>query len=244
MRCAVGTVSTWLALLAIACGGNGSNGQTGADAGDDSGAPGDDGSIADAGDASDAESGDSGGGDDGTPSYTPACTPLSQQTGTAINTFHGRLDGYLSFVVPVGGSHSCNGDSSHLHMQVRMKGSIYDVAVDMGKFSGDVLLYEMDEAIPDGAWSEGWHGNDSLDYHALGLVAAQFTPEDPATLGQKLQTELAGVNHVSVFGENYTQGNGCHQVHYVGGGNDGAIVVHPLAAKAHVLFFRFSTQSF
>jgi hypothetical protein len=224
MRRAVGTVSAWLALLAIACGGNGSKSQTGADAGDDSGAPGDDGSIADAGDASDAESGDSGGGDDGTPSYTPACTPLSQQTGTAINTFHGRLDGYLSFVVPVGGSHSCNGDSSHLHMQV--------------------LLYEMDEAIPDGAWSEGWHGNDSLDYHALGLVAAQFTPEDPATLGQKLQTELAGVNHVSVFGENYTQGNGCHQVHYVGGGNDGAIVVHPLAAKAHVLFFRFSTQSF
>lgn len=182
---------------------------------------------------------------DGTPSYTSACTPTSSETGTAINTYHGRLDGFLSFVVPIGGSFACNGDSSHIHLQVRAGGDIYDVAVDTGKFTGDVNLYEADMPMPDGAWSEGWHGSDGLTYTALGLHSTEFTPQDPATLGTKLQTELAGKNHISIFGIGYSQGNGCHDVHYhSGGGQDGAIIIDPLSTPAHVLFFRFSTDSF
>ncbi len=180
---------------------------------------------------------------DGPPTYTAACTPLSAQTGTAIDTKHGRLDGYLSYVVPQGGDHSCNGDSSHVHLQVRMMGEIYDVAVDIGTFTGDSNLYEADMAIPGGAWSEGWH-NDGLSYPQLGLHSTQFTPEDPTTLGQKIVTELAGINHVSIFGDAYTQGNGCHDVHYENGTADGALILEPLSPKAHILFFRFSTQSF
>jgi hypothetical protein len=180
---------------------------------------------------------------DGPPTYTAACTPLSAQTGTAINTKHGRLDGYLSYVVPQGGPHSCNGDSSHVHLQVRMMGEIYDVAVDIGTFTGDSNLYETNMAMPGGAWSEGWH-NGGLSYPQLGLHSTQFTPEDPTTLGQKIVTELAGVNHVSIFGDAYTQGNGCHDVHYVDGIVDGALILEPLSPKAHILFFRFSTQSF
>jgi hypothetical protein len=182
---------------------------------------------------------------DGTPSYTPACTPQSSETGIAINTQHGRLDGYLSFVVPIGGSFSCNGDNSHVHLQIRAGGSIYDVAVDTGKFSGDVNLYEADMPLPDGAWSEGWHGSDALTYTALGIHSSEFMPQDPATLGTKIQTELAGKNHVSVFGTGYAQENGCHDVHYhSGGGQDGALVIDPLSTPAHILFFRFSTDSF
>lgn len=193
----------------------------------------------DAGAEAEAEAGPS----DGTPSYTSVCTPLSEQTGTAVDTKHGRLDGYLAFVVPQGGDPDCNGDSSHVHLQVRVNGVIYDVAVDIGTFTGDSNLYEADMPIPGGAWSEGWH-NLGLSYPQLGLHSTEFTPEDPTTLGQKIQSELAGVNHVSIFGDGYMQGNGCHDVHYENGTEDGALILEPLSPKAHILFFRFSTQSF
>src|SRR5579871_3109764 len=177
---------------------------------------------------------------DGTPSYTSSCTPLSSETGTAIDTYHGRLDGYLSYVVPIGGSFSCNGDNGHVHLQVRANGAIYDVAVDTGQFTGDVNLYEADMPIPDGPWSEGWHGSDGLTYTALGVHSSVFTPEAPSALGAKLAAELAGKNHISVFGIGYSQGNGCHDVHYhSGSGEDGAIVIDPLSSPAHILFFRF-----
>jgi hypothetical protein len=244
-----------LALALASCGSSSINPAGGADGGSQSDAPvtpptdapfsTQDGPTADTGNADTGLDTGGGGAGDGTPSYTGACTPSFQQNGTAVSSYHGRLDGYLSYVVPEGGPGSCNGDNSHVHLQVRVSGSVYDVAVDVGKFSGDVLFYESDLPLPDGAWSEGWHGNANLDYVQLGLHSGQFTPEDPAALGQKIQSELAGVNHISVFGIGYMQGNGCHDIHYYNGsGNDGAIVVHPLASPAHALFFHFSTQSF
>ena len=180
---------------------------------------------------------------DGTPSYTSACTPLSQQTGTAFDTAHGRVDGYLAYVVPKDGPASCNGDDSHVHLQIRVNGVIYDVAVDIGTFTGDANLYEADMPLPQGAWSEGWH-DVGLSYPQLGVHSTQFTAEDPTTLGQKIQGELAGVNHVSIFGDSYSTENGCHDVHYENGTADGALVIDPLSPTAHILFFRFSTQSF
>ncbi len=194
-------------------------------------------------------SGGSGGGSaggsgesDGPPTRTASCTPLSQETGTAINTTHGRLDGTITYVVPLGGPSSCNGDNGHIHIQVSANGNIYDVAVDVGTSPGDALLYEADLALPDGAWSEGWH-DDALSYKSLGLSASEFVSQVPATLAQTLESELASVNHVSIFGTAYSGGNGCHDVHYHSG-QDGALVLEPLAATPHILFFRFSTDSF
>jgi hypothetical protein len=181
---------------------------------------------------------------DGPPSRTSACTPLTAQTGTAINTFHGRLDGTLSYIVPQGGPGSCNGDFSHVHLQVKANGAVYDVAVDIGKTAGDALFYEADMPLPGLLpWTEGWH-NFALSYPQLGVHSTQFTSETPAALGQKIEAELANVNHISVFGDGYNTHNGCHDVHYVDGTSDGAIVIEPLSPTAHVLFFRFSTQSF
>jgi hypothetical protein len=151
----------------------------------------------------------------------------------------------LAYVVPRYGTGACNGDDSHVHLQVRVNGEIYDVAVDIGQTPGDALLYESDLALPDGAWSEGWHGTDGLSYTQLGVHASEFTSYDPATLGQKVQLELMGVNHISIFCVGYAQGNGCHDVHYRSSNNeDGAIVIHPLSSAAHVMFFRFATDNF
>jgi hypothetical protein len=239
------------ALAMAACGGS-SAGAGAPDASPDDGGPTGDATSPQDGPAS-PDASDAGGSDgaaestgpsDGTPSYTSSCTPLSQQNGTAVNTYHGRLDGYLAYVVPKGGSGACNGDDSHVHLQVRMMNNIYDVAVDIGKFAGDVFFDESDVALPDGAWAEGWHGSDNLTYTALGLHAGQFTSEDPTALGQKIQAELMNANHISVFCIGYMQGNGCHDVHYHNGASDGAIVIHPLSAPAHVLFFRFAADSF
>lgn len=232
-----GAVTTGFVL--VACGGKSPDAPPVSDeaGGDDSSVAPDQGAGPEGGEGGEASS------TDGPPSYTSACTPLSAQTGTAINTKHGRLDGYLSYVVPKDGASSCNGDDTHVHLQIRMNGVIYDVAVDIGAFTGDANLYEADMALPQGAWSEGWH-DVGLSYPQLGLHSTQFTAEDPTTLGQKIQTELAGVNHVSVFGDAYAQGNGCHDVHYENGTADGALVINPLFPTAHILFFRFSTQTF
>jgi hypothetical protein len=245
LSCFLGLVA---AIAANACGGSpsASSSSSSSGGGDDAGAT--DAGTDDAAATDDGPGGGDGaeaapGVDDGPPTRTNACTPLSQQTGTAINTFHGRLDGYLVYVVPQGGPSSCNGDYSHVHLQVKMKGDVYDVAVDIGKTPGDALFYEQDMALPGGAWQEGW-SNFGLSYPQLGVHSTQFTSEDPATLGTKIQSELANVNHISVFGDAYQTNNGCHDVHYQNGSTDGAIVIDPLSPTAHVLFFRFSTQSF
>ncbi len=175
-----------------------------------------------------------------------ACTPTSQQTGTLVNTQHGRLDGTLVYVLPVGGSGKCNGDDSHVHMQIEVSGLVYDVAVDIGASGDEVGLYEQTLAVPGDAWAEGWHGTDSLSYPSIGLKSAQFPVGAPADVASQVEALLAPVSKVSVFCTGYTPtDNGCHDVHYENGnGEDGAIVLDPSSATSPVLFFRFQGQSF
>ena len=171
---------------------------------------------------------------DGTPTRQ-ACTG---NLGSALSSTHGRLDGTLVAIVGLGGSHACNGDSSHVHLQVMMSGAVYDVAVN-----SDTLVAERDLPLTDGAWSEGWHTNDALDYATLGLHSSDFTqPSSPAALAQQLENELASVNHISVFATGYGP-SGAHLVHRNGGGRDGAIVTRPLSSPAHAIMFTFTTSS-
>lgn len=175
-----------------------------------------------------------------------ACTPLSQQTGTAVNTSHGRLDGTLVFVLPVGGSGKCNGDDSHVHLQIEVSGSVYDVAVDIGATGDEVGLYTTSIAVPGGAWSEGWHGTDTLSYPSLGLKSSEFPIQAPTDVASQVESLLESTSKISIFCTGYTPGdNGCHDVHYENGnGEDGAIILDPTSATSTVLFFRFQAQSF
>jgi hypothetical protein len=173
---------------------------------------------------------------------TPTRVPCTNNLGSALTTVHGRLDGYLVSIVPTS-QHNCNGDSSHVHLQVKANGAVYDVAVNVSD-PQDVDYLAKDMALPDGAWSEGWHPGQAalLDYPTLGVHAKDFTPTPQATLEQTLDTELADVNHISVFMTAYGSDGG-HLVHRNGQGNDGAIVIRPLGAP-RVLMFHFATQSF
>ena len=191
-----------------------------------------------------AAGGSGGGSGDGTPTRANSC---EQTTGSAINTTHGRLDGYVTYVSVENAASSCSNDSSHVHIEVTSGGKLYDVAVDIGTSSSDeTYIYESDSIqMPDGAWSEGWHGSDGLTYTSLGLTASQFVGATPSARTSGLEAELANANHISIYCTGYSTDDGCHDVHYhSGGGNDGALVLNPLSATPHMIFSRFSTDSF
>jgi hypothetical protein len=182
---------------------------------------------------------------DGGAARNTACTPLSQETGTLIDTSHGRLDGTLVYVLPVGGSSACNGDDSHVHLQIEVSGNVYDVAVDIGSSGDDVGMYETTLALPGGPWAEGWHGADALGYTSLGLHSTEFPVVSPSTAAADVESLLEDTSEISIFCTGYSQGDGCHDVHYEDGtSNDGAIVLNPTAATPSIVFFRFSDETF
>jgi hypothetical protein len=163
-----------------------------------------------------------------------------------VTTDHGRLDGTLVYIVPPSGPSSCNGDDSHLHLQLEVSGSVYDVAVDIGKTGDAVGWYQQSITVPGGTWAEGWHSTDTLGYPALGLTSSEFPTLVASQVASEVETALANVTKVSIFCTGYIPGNnGCHDVHYENGTNeDGAIILDPTSATSPALFFRFEGQSF
>jgi hypothetical protein len=136
-------------------------------------------------------------------------------------------------------SHACNGDRQHLHLQVKMSGSVYDIAVNV-----DGLEAEIDAPLPGTAWSEGWHAGEQLDYvKNLGLHAASFTVTGLSAVRQSVETAVANANHVAIYGTGYGP-DGAHLIHREGSSRDGAIVLDPLGATPHIIAFRFDTDTF
>lgn len=141
---------------------------------------------------------------------------------------------------------SCNADDAHVHLQIKMAGAIYDVAVDATDAQthvDDVHTYAMDAALPGAAWSEGFHTGITNDYVALGVHSAQLVLETKQQVIDTLNADLATANHISIFTTTYG-GDGAHLVHRNGGGHDGMIVTDPLAPTAHFRLLSFSDQSF
>lgn len=164
-----------------------------------------------------------------------ACTDTF---GNGLGGSHGRLDGYLVAVVPPGGR-ACSADHQHVHLQVKTKGDVYDVAVNI-----DGLEAEVDAPLPGEPWSEGWHLNATLDYvKDLGLHSEAFQLTGLAEVRARIETAIANANHVAIFATPYNHG-GAHLVHRQDGRRDGAIVLDPLSSKPHVLAFRFEKHSF
>jgi hypothetical protein len=193
---------------------------------------------ADGGTVADMTSASPPNGDDGTPTRQ-ACV---SKYGTGLTAAHGRLDGYLVSIVAPTNESKCNADNSHVHLQVLMNNAIYDVAVDTGSSGDDIYYLAKDMAPPGGAWAEGWHTSDALNYSSLGLKSTDFTDASPTDAPGIVEMQLATTNHISVFGTGYNT-NGMHLIHYESG-KDGALVLEPQAATSHVLFFRFAGDNF
>lgn len=183
--------------------------------------------------------------DDGTPTRQP-CTSTFGRSLTASPTF-GRLDGYLVAIVPPGGA-ACNADSSHVHLQVRMNGAIYDVAIDVTDSMtnvDDVHTTTRDQALPTTGlpWSEGWHTGISVDYVALGVHSTDLALQTKSQMTTTLMSDLATANHISIYATTYGA-DGAHLVHRNSGGHDGLIVTEPLSVPAHLRLLSFTGQTF
>ena len=172
--------------------------------------------------------------DDGTPTRTACVNKL----GNGLSPAHGRLDGTLVSIVGAN-DRGCPSDPSHLHLQVKMNGAVYDIAINLDGLEG-----ETDVRLPGIPYAEGWHPMD-LDYIGdLGLHSTAITLASPGPIRDRVVTALAKANHISIFGTGYPGSDGAHIVHYKGAGLDGAIVVNPSAPQAHVIVFRFDNDTF
>lgn len=192
---------------------------------------------------------------DGTPTRQQCISSkFGKLPAAAINTAtgeyrYGRLDGILVAIVAPSSKNTCKADQDHVHLQVLMSGGIFDVAVnvdDEGSTAGAGIFYTtVDAAMPGGTWSEGYNTYARLDYVGnLGLHSASFQKNTTAQLKAKVIAELETANHISIYMTPYPDGSGGHLVHYNGPKYDGAVVTHPLNAKAHFLTFRFSDKTF
>jgi hypothetical protein len=172
---------------------------------------------------------------------SPVRQPCTSQFGNALTSVYGRLDGYLVAIVPPGNG-ACNADTDHVHLQVKMNGAIYDVAVNVGSNNmDDVHTTTRELALP--VWQEGWHPGVLEDYVSLGVHSTDIPLGTRTQNTTDLMNDLATVNHISVFGTGYGP-DGTHLIHRNGQGHDGLVVSEPLSSPAHARLFSFTTQAF
>jgi len=182
--------------------------------------------------------------DDGTPSRTP-CTSAFGNKLTSSPTY-GRIDGYLAAIVPPSGMNSCNADTGHVHLQIRMMGATYDVAIDATDSItsvDDVHTGQVDHDLTNLPWAEGWHTGVNADYVSLGLHSADLALHTKAEVVSEITAFLATANHISVYMTTYGSDGG-HLVHRNGNGRDGIVVTEPLSLPAHMMVLSFTDQAF
>ncbi len=189
---------------------------------------------------------DAGGGGGGTGDGTPTRVACTGSFGSAMSAAYGRLDGFLVSIVNVNGSATCRGDDNHLHLQVRVNGKVEDIAVNVESTSGDpdVQFRTLNAALRGGAWTEGWHTGQTLDYaNNLAVHSTSFTALSLSQLQAQLDSLLASANHVSIFATGF-DATGGHDIHRNPTNHDGAIVINPTTSNPTYLLFHFSNQTF
>jgi len=182
----------------------------------------------------------------GTGDGTPTRLPCVSSFGSAMTAVYGRLDGILVAIVDPNTTSACRGDDNHIHLQIRVNGNIEDIAVNNASTSGspNVDFRTVNAALRGGAWSEGWHPGQTLDYaNNLGVSSTSFTERTPAQIVSLVDAALANANHVSIFTTGF-DATGGHLIHRNPTNHDGAIVINPLSANPQYLLFHFVTQSF
>jgi hypothetical protein len=190
--------------------------------------------------------GGGGGGGGGTGDGTPTRQPCTSTFGSAMTATFGRLDGILVSIVNPSTTTSCRGDDNHIHLQVRVNGAIEDIAVNVASTTGNpnVDFRTASAALRGGAWTEGWHPGQTLDYPSnLGASSTSFTEETLTQLTASLDGALTSANHVSIFATGFDPTGG-HLIHRQGSNHDGAIVINPTTASPTYLLFHFTNQTF
>ena len=238
MKSSVVAASAWMLLLIpafAACGGSTTTATPTYEAGAPPTTP-DDAGTDDAADATDGNAPPVFP-DDGTAVRTVCTSTL----GKGVTAEHGRLDGQLVAIVTKSQGR-CPADDTHVHLQVKMNGAVYDIAVNIDGFEGEV-----DAPMPGAPYSEGWHPGTlgTLDYVTdLGVHSTSITLTGEDLVRARILEQLTNANHISIFGTGYDDMTGAHLIHYNPQAHDGALVLDPLSSKPHMLVFRFVRDSF
>jgi hypothetical protein len=160
-----------------------------------------------------------------------ACTSAF---GTGLSNDYGILDGRLVAIVPEGVT-KCNGDQTHVHLQVLMGGSVYDIAVNT-----DGQTTEVQAPPVGGAFREGWRVRPRFDYATdLNVHSTAFRTTNATTIERR----LANVDRIRVYGIGYGP-DGAHLIHRNGNARDGALLLNPDGPSSPYLLFRFVDQTF
>jgi hypothetical protein len=179
------------------------------------------------------------------PSAAPIRIACTDSFGRSLSKGFGRLDGTLVSIVRPG-ERRCRGDAKHLHLQVKAKEEVYDVAINVGdKTRPDVFFTTSQQTMTHGPWREGWHTGLELDYAStLRLHAETFHKTKPDDLARDVESMLSGVDKITIYGTAYGT-TGIHDVHRARAGHDGAIVFPgDKDTPARFLVFRFARHRF
>jgi hypothetical protein len=175
--------------------------------------------------------------------------------GDKLTTGFGRIDGRVWAVQKPSDTQCVMPNRDHLIIQVLMSGAVYrlvtnvesDRNLDDGGPPPPVRLAIVPHALPEPAFSEGWHAGDiTLDYPTtLGVHTDAFTPGTLDELVAKVAAEIKIGDEVSVYAQSGAgRPESAHLIHRNGKGKDGAIVVSPKTASPKFLLFQFGDQTF
>ena len=165
----------------------------------------------------------------------------------ALTAEHGRLDGWLRFVV-LTRDRSCPSDDNHVRLQIESLGEIYDVWVNVDatrNVDRRIALAERNAPLIVGAWSEGWHTEGTeLSYPVdLGVSSTDLVPHTLDELEQIFRVEINPGFPITIYAVGFASGDGAHEVHFNTRGPDGSIVTFPRANPRYSLM-RFDNQTF
>ncbi len=171
------------------------------------------------------------------------CLGRKQLAADLPKNVDGALEGELVSIVPPGTGGACPNDADHLHLQIQVGTSRYDVAITVNDTTTAAPMAIFAKDLAPASAPQGW-SSARFDYVTdLGVHASDFTPFAKAELVARWLVELKDATHVSVHGLSYTDGTGLHDVHRNGGGHDGVVLVH-LGSADHAIAQRFSTSAF
>jgi hypothetical protein len=178
-------------------------------------------------------------------------TSCAATFGNALTNAFGRLDGTVLAIVAPWDTQCPQPNNDHLILQVTMNGAAYRMVLNVkSTLAGAdprVLHAVVQNTLPGGAWSEGWHTGVKLDYpNMLGVDIRDFAPYPMNDLVHQVSDRITLGEKVSVFATSAggTKADSAHLIHRNGGNTDGAIVLDPTSQNARFLLFAFAEQSF
>lgn len=182
--------------------------------------------------------------DAGAPRRLP-CAPRGSLASDLPTNADGALEGELVSIVPPGSGGACPNDTDHLHLQILVGTSRYDVAITINDTTSTSPMGIFTKDIASGPTAAAGWSSARFDYPTnLGVHSTDFTPLAKTELVARWLTELKDASHVSVHGLSYSDGTGLHDVHRNGGGHDGVVLVHRGGGVDHAIAERFATSVF